>query len=188
MLSFTLTNLSSGIYSCKATSKGFSPIISETSVILRGPPQILQGREVQFGAVGDTVHVICEAKAVPRVKEFFWQHKGQEMRQEATSFSIVETQHGNIIRSTLIIQKVSENNFGEYGCRVKNVIGEVSTVIELKAVGKQLNYFGLFYINLINYRRPSLVNIGCRSYWWPTTDNSTYSDRPYMQKSCQNSS
>merc|ERR1712106_671187 len=48
--------------------------------------------------------------------------------------SIVETQHGNVIRSTLIIQKVGKNNFGEYGCRVKNEMGEVSTVIKLKAV------------------------------------------------------
>ena len=70
MLSFTLTNQSSGIYTCKATSKGFSPIRSEICVILRGPPQILQGREVQFGRLGETVHVICEAKAVPKVQGF----------------------------------------------------------------------------------------------------------------------
>lgn len=139
ILSFTLTNQSSGVYTCKATSKGFSPINNVISVTLRGPPQILPGREVQFGTLGETVHVICEAEAVPKVQGFFWLYEGQEMRQEASNFSIVETQHGNVIRSTLIIQKVGKNNFGEYGCRVKNEMGEVSTVIKLKAVGKQID-------------------------------------------------
>ena len=63
------------------------------------------------------------------------------MRQEASNFSIVETQHGNIIRSTLIIPKVGRSNVGEYGCRVKNEMGEVSTVIKLKSVGKQIDSF-----------------------------------------------
>jgi len=134
ILSFTLTNQSSGIYTCKATSKGFSPISSAISVTLRGPPNIVPGREVQFGTLGETVHVICEAHAVPNVQQFFWLYEGQEMRQEASNFSIVETQHGNVIRSTLIIPKVGRSNFGEYGCRVKNEMGEVSTVIKLKSV------------------------------------------------------
>ena len=141
ILSFTLTNQSSGVYTCKATSKGFSPISSAISVTLRGPPNILPGRDVQFGTLGETVHVICEAHAVPKVQRFFWLYEGQELRQEASNFSIVETQHGNVIRSTLIIQKVGRSNFGEYGCRVKNEMGEVSTAIKLKAVGKQIDSF-----------------------------------------------
>jgi len=134
ILSFTLTNQSAGIYTCKATSEGFAPISEAISVTLRGPPNIVPGREVQFGTIGEAVHIICEAHAVPKVQRFFWLYKGQELRQEASNFSIVETQHGNIIRSTLIIPKVGKNNFGEYGCRVRNKIGEVSTVIKLKSV------------------------------------------------------
>ena len=136
ILSFTLTNQSSGIYTCKAMSNGFSPISSAISVTLRGPPNIVPGREVQFGTVGESVHIICEAHAVPKVQGFFWLFEGQEMRQEASNFSIVETQHGNVIRSTLIIPKVGKANFGEYGCRVRNEMGEVPAVIKLKAVGK----------------------------------------------------
>ena len=101
----------------------------------------MPGREVQFGTLGEAVHIICEAHAVPKVQRFFWLYEGQELRQEASNFSIVETQHGNIIRSTLIIPKVGKNNFGEYGCRVRNKMGEVSTVIKLKSVGKQINSF-----------------------------------------------
>ena len=83
---------------------------------LRGPPNILPGREVQSGTLGKKIHVICEAEAVPNVQGFFWRYEGQEMRQEASNFSIVENQHGNVIRSTLIIQKVGKTNFGDYGC------------------------------------------------------------------------
>ena len=75
---------------------------------------------------------------MPKVKGFSWLYEGQEMRQEATNFSIDETQHGKVIRSTLIIQQVGKNNFGVFECKVRNEMGEVSTVINLRAVGKEI--------------------------------------------------
>lgn len=136
ILNFLLTNQTTGIYTCKATSKGFSPIKTAISVSLLGPPQILPGREVQFGTPTEKAFVICEAKATPKVQSVEWFYGGKEIRKETSNFSIVETQHGDVIRSTLIIQKLSKKHFGEYWCRARNQMGEVSVAIRLKAVGK----------------------------------------------------
>ena len=45
---------------------------SEASVTVRGPPRIVTGREVQWGSPGETVHIVCEATAVPRIQAFQW--------------------------------------------------------------------------------------------------------------------
>ena len=57
---------------------------------------------------------------------------------EAGNVSIVESQQGEVVRSTLVIKKINNNQFGDYGCRVTNDIGEAFVTIKLKAVGECL--------------------------------------------------
>ena len=56
----------------QASSDGFPSLSSEATVRVRGPPRILSGREVQHGNPGDTVNILCEATAVPRIQAFVW--------------------------------------------------------------------------------------------------------------------
>ena len=56
----------------QARSEGFPSLSSEASVRVRGPPRILTGREVQYGSPGETVNILCEATAVPRIQAFLW--------------------------------------------------------------------------------------------------------------------
>ena len=89
---------------------------------MRGPPTIRPAREVTHADVGQSVSLVCEATAVPRIKGFQWSFQGRELGvpSQKTNISIVESQQGNVIRSTLIIAKLGENNFGDYRCRVSN--------------------------------------------------------------------
>ena len=57
---------------------------------------------------------------------------------EAGNVSIVESQQGEVLRSTLVIKKLNSNQFGDYDCRVTNNIGEAFVTIKLKAVGECL--------------------------------------------------
>ena len=107
-------------------------------VIMRGPPTIRAAREVAHADVGQSVSLVCEATAVPRIKGFQWSFQGRELGvpSQKTNISIVESQQGNEIRSTLIIAKLGENNFGDYRCRVSNQMGEAVLKIKLRPVGK----------------------------------------------------
>ena len=67
---------------------------SEASVTVRGPPRIVTGREVQWGSPGETVHIVCEATAVPRIQAFQWlfQVNNTEYRVQIKVFRVESTQ------------------------------------------------------------------------------------------------
>ena len=52
------------------------------------------------------------------------------------NFSIVESQQGDILRSSLVIKNLGQKHYGEYGCRVTNQMGEAFLAIKLKPVGE----------------------------------------------------
>ena len=52
------------------------------------------------------------------------------------NFSIVESQQGDVVRSSLVIKELGQKHYGEYGCRVTNQMGEAFLAIKLKPVGE----------------------------------------------------
>ena len=55
---------------------------------------------------------------------------------EAENFSIVESQQGDVVRSSLVIKQLGQAHYGDYGCKVTNQMGEAFLAIKLKPVGE----------------------------------------------------
>lgn len=131
LLNMELTNLTAGSYTCQASVPGF-PSVSHTSrVKLRGPPRIIVRQGTQFSSAGETVHVICEAESLPAAKSFSWTFNGSPLESDQPTHSIIETQHGTSVRSTLIINQVQPHHFGDFGCTVENDLGTSDSSITL---------------------------------------------------------
>ena len=54
-------------------------MVRKMRVIMRGPPTIRAAREVAHADVGQSVSLVCEATAVPRIKGFQWSFQGREL-------------------------------------------------------------------------------------------------------------
>ena len=135
-LSFRLSNLTAGLYTCTVTSPSSpSPVSRSARVSLRGPPTILPGRELQFGAIGSSVRVVCEAEATPAVESFLWSFQGGPINP-GSEYSILETQHGPMVRSSLLITSLTDEQLGEYTCTVTNALGSASTSVNLRPIGE----------------------------------------------------
>ena len=48
----------------------------------------------------------------------------------------MESQQGDVVRSSLVIKDLRQKHYGEYGCRVTNQMGEAFLAIKLKPVGE----------------------------------------------------
>jgi len=134
LLSFTLSSLTAGSYTCQAGVPGFSPIMREAKVQMRGPPVILGKNGAQFGSVGETVHIHCETHSVPTAHTFKWSFNGEEITKDSQTFRIIETRDGARVKSTIIIKDAKKHHFGEYLCGVQNEIGQTETVIKLREI------------------------------------------------------
>ena len=151
LLSFNLSNRTSGTYTCQALVPGYSPASISSIVQIRGPPVILGHSGAQFGSSGETLHVVCEAESVPAAKTFSWSFNGNVLRSDSAVYSIIETQHGSRVRSTVIINYAQKEHFGDYVCNVENEIGSSAVSISLKEKGmpQQINIciFPQFFVS-----------------------------------------
>ena len=127
VLSFTLSALTAGSYTCQAAVPGFSPIMSSARVQMRGPPVILGKNAAQFGSVGETVHIHCETESIPSANMFSWSFNGKNITGNSQLFSIIETRDGPRVKSTVIIKGAKKHHFGEYLCGVENELGQTAT-------------------------------------------------------------
>ena len=106
---------------------------------LLGPPVILAASEAaQYGAVGDTVRVVCESRSAPDIRSIGWRFRGEELRQQSPELSIVEARRGDIVRSTLVISSAQPHHFGDYSCAVENELGQAEAVIKLRESGNTI--------------------------------------------------
>ena len=133
LLTFPLSSLTTGRYTCTATVPGFSPLIGEANVLMRSAPQLKGGSQgLQGGAPGETLHIQCEARAVPPPSTFIWSYKGAVLRGDSPVYSMIETQHGDSLRSTLIINSAREEHFGDYECLASNEVGKSRRLVRLR--------------------------------------------------------
>ena len=111
-------------------------------------PTIYAKRE-NLATVGEIGRVVCEAISVPPVnpKGVEWFHSGglpviisdpQNRKQGGgkSKFSVSEQRTKEGVTSTLVIAGVSDEDFGEYTCRVTNNLGTHSKVLLLKRFRK----------------------------------------------------
>ncbi|XP_052562384.1 irregular chiasm C-roughest protein-like isoform X1 [Culex pipiens pallens] len=143
-LTLTVTHATTGRYFCQGSVLGFPEVEAKASVFLKGPPSIGSPRQ-QFGTVGDTGQLECEAFSVPVAKHIIWVHNGREINtsspEHSELFSIVESrsqsQGTECVKSTLIIHDSRREHFGSYNCTVVNEYGVDS--VEIDFVSKAEN-------------------------------------------------
>ena len=126
-------------------------------VYMRSKPTIYAKRD-NFATVGEIGRVVCEAISVPPVKPngVEWFHSGglpvivhspvtanrvKNNGKSPSKFSVLENQSNEGVSSTLVIAGVSEEDFGEYTCRVTNSLGTDSKVLHLERFCKYFVYF-----------------------------------------------
>lgn len=144
-LTLTVTHATTGRYFCQGSVLGFPEVEAEASVFLKGPPSIGSPRQ-QFGTIGDTGQLECEAFSVPVAKHIIWVHNGREINtsspEHSELFSIVESrtksQGTECVKSTLIIHDSRREHFGSYNCTVVNEYGVDSVEIDFVSKGMRL--------------------------------------------------
>ena len=126
---------------------------ANAKVHMRSKPTIYAKHE-NFATVGEIGRVVCEALSVPPVKPkgVEWFHSGGlpvivnqpvngnegGSRRTPSKFSVRENHSKEVVVSTLIIAGVSEDDLGEYTCRVTNSLGTDSKVLRLKKFRKYI--------------------------------------------------
>ena len=126
---------------------------ANAKVYMRSRPTIYARRE-NLATVGEIGRVVCEAISVPPVKSegVEWFHSGGlpvivntkpvvkrnsgGSTKTPSKFSVIEQRSKEGVTSTLVIAGVTEEDFGQYTCRVTNSLGTDSKVLHLKRFGK----------------------------------------------------
>merc|ERR1711892_437916 len=130
VLSFILSNRTSGLYACEASASGFSSITTISNVQRQGSPEILAERW-KWKNLGDTAMIACEAESFPLPTQISWKFSGKFIRPDSANFTILETQDGRIVKSMIVIKNIKSNQFGEYECNFENEIGKASSKINI---------------------------------------------------------
>lgn len=130
-LKVTVSNDTAGRYYCKAIVSGFPEIKVAADVFLKQAPQITSPQQ-QFGTIGDTLHLECNAISIPRARHISWSLRGREIQTSGDhEFSILEEQTEQGIKSTLIIRNSQLWHFDKYNCSVVNDYGTDVMTIDL---------------------------------------------------------
>ena len=134
-LTFTAGPDTAGRYECVASVPGNEDISGRASVYLRGPPKIFNDARDQTAPLDGLGKVTCEAVSVPPVDRVEWFFRDQPVFSgifgEGMHYSVIENRTQDGVVSTLVIAKVSVQDFGDYSCRVSNSLGSDVTVIKL---------------------------------------------------------
>lgn len=130
-LKLTVSADTAGRYFCKANVPGFPEIKSAADVYLKQAPQITSSQQ-QFGYVGDTTQLECDAISVPRARHISWSFRGREIVANGDpEFSILEEITEQGIKSLLIIRNSQSWHFDKYNCSVVNDYGTDVLQVEL---------------------------------------------------------
>ena len=153
-LSFSLTATTAGVYTCQASAQGFPPKISVARVQMRGPPVITEQSHTIFASVGEDFRIFCQATAVPHTERMFWTLDGNLVHD---SQKILESGDGSEVRTSLLVQRATREQFGLYVCHVENQFERISSTVMVREIGSDgiIIIFVKFYPLI--FRVPALV-------------------------------
>lgn len=111
---------------------------ASASVYMRERPQILSVNRSQAAEVGAVGHLVCEAISIPTVDsvEWFYSSGLPILANDGGRISVLENRSNLGVRSTLIVSGLTEDDFGEYSCRVTNSMGTDSAILTLQKQSK----------------------------------------------------
>ncbi|CAL4130583.1 unnamed protein product [Meganyctiphanes norvegica] len=120
-----LSRENAGSYFCWAHVPGFSDVSRHIEVYMREAPEI-QAEANQFGMEGETIHVVCDIRGIPRPSknDVEWTRHGVIINANDTHYDILQEATRNGAKSTLLIHDASSEDFGLYNCTAKNGYGK----------------------------------------------------------------
>ncbi|CAL4113441.1 unnamed protein product, partial [Meganyctiphanes norvegica] len=119
-----------GTYNCKADN-GIGKAVSENmSISVEYAPEIVTEKAIVRTGEGDKVELVCIVYSRPAA-EVTWQKDGSSVDHEP---NMEETEGGH--KHALMLEKISEEMFGDYTCHAKNDNGEAEATINLTDLPK----------------------------------------------------
>lgn len=127
-----LSRENEGSYFCWAHVPGFSDVSRHIEVFMRAAPEV-QAEENQFGMEGETIHVVCDIRGIPRpaANDVEWKRHGLIINPNTTRYDILQESTRSGVKSTLLIHDASSEDFGLYNCTAKNGYGKDVGAIHL---------------------------------------------------------
>ena len=128
-----ISESSVGRYICRASVYGFTEINAAASVLMRGPPRFIRKQPVQYGAIEETVKIVCEAFAIPVPEKIIWNRHDYPLPTASNvHYFQKDEKREDGMKSTLTIRNTSRTDFGEYICTVSNSHGSDEFIVKLE--------------------------------------------------------
>ena len=125
----SVTRKHSGTYKCSASNGHGREASQQVEVVVKYAPEIeLSEMFIHTRENDEKVELVCNVHAHP-APQVIWEKNGERVMQ---SGRVKQSNIGS--RHTLVINKVSRQDFGKYSCRASNNLGSQHKVIELSGM------------------------------------------------------
>jgi len=131
-LVLTATEDTEDQYSCKVFVEGYKPLVSDTAAmhLLRKP--VVFTESIKHANVGEDVILQCRVDSFSNITKVTWTKNDQPIGQESPKHRVLFSEGLHQFASDLIIYKVDQTDFANYGCFSANEVGSDYKVLPLQ--------------------------------------------------------
>jgi len=131
-LVLTATEDTEDQYSCKVFVEGYKPLVSDTAAVqlLRKP--VVFTESIKHANVGEDVILQCRVDSFSNITKVTWTKNDQPIGQESPKHRVLFSEGLHQFASDLIIYKVDQTDFANYGCFSANEVGSDYKVLPLQ--------------------------------------------------------
>jgi len=150
-LTLTVSETTEGNYACKAIAEDHQPETSDTArLVMKRKPRI-ETETIKTGVRGKDVLLNCRVKNAFPGTEVVWANKDQPLDIFSKKFKVVESRNSTKqeISTDLIITKLEDEDFKQYGCFASNELGTDYQTIELEDQTSHSNLAITLVVNII---------------------------------------
>uniref|UniRef100_A0AAG5DPW8 Nephrin n=1 Tax=Anopheles atroparvus TaxID=41427 RepID=A0AAG5DPW8_ANOAO len=123
-----------GNFRCIADNRVANPTSRDVLLIVKFAPEIDKSPVMLRAAAGfgERARLPCRAQAAPRPK-FYWSRSGQVLNVNQSAKFYVEYKQIDALtyESTLVVERVAANDYGQYECIARNELGNVKEKVRL---------------------------------------------------------
>ncbi|KFB47304.1 AGAP010742-PA-like protein [Anopheles sinensis] len=123
-----------GNFRCIADNRVANPTSRDVLLIVKFAPEIDKSPVMLRAAAGfgERARLPCRAQAAPRPK-FYWSRSGQVLNVNQSAKFYVEYKQIDALtyESTLVVERVASNDYGQYECIARNELGNVKEKVRL---------------------------------------------------------
>jgi len=139
-LTLTASDETEGDYMCKIFVDGYETVDSEVASlkILRKPSVFTES--VKYASLGQDVILQCHVESLSSNTKVTWTKNDEPIDRRFVKHRIIHTEGNHHYTSDLIVYKVEEEDFTNYGCFSTNEIGTDYKIFALEEEKSQLDF------------------------------------------------